>query len=127
MLQFTQKDKDPRDHILHRNRTPRKGLSNQQIYQRKQNSRILRRSSIQEDEIKQEHFDWIDNIQKKLKLSDEVFAKRVGVSVQTRKLWKRRVGVFPSNISFRRLKKLERETKIEILDIKFIVRTRIAA
>lgn len=120
---------NPRNHLFHRKgeHKPRAGLSDHQIYLRKQNARAKRASLITKDEEKAKFFDWIDSIQLALKLSNAAFAARItsnggSVSCQTVKLWKRRVGHYPNQANFKALKRLERLAKIEVVDIKFIIR-----
>lgn len=125
-ISFSKVD-NPRSHLFIKTRKPRVGLSDHQIYLRKKNSRIQRANQIAKEEDKQKFFDWIDEIQDKLKLSSAAFAERITdnggqASCQTVKLWKRRCGHYPNEKNFKALLKLERESHMEIVDMKFIVR-----
>lgn len=105
-------------------KVPIEGLSEYQIYLRKQEQKKKRAAEITTNSSLQEYIDWIWNIQKDLKLSTAQFAARIGVSVQTVNLWKRGSGHFPSEQSFKRLLQLEAESRIEIqvINIKYGVR-----
>lgn len=124
-IEFNSIQPNIRDHILTKNKTCRKGLNNRQIYKRKENSRLQRAAEIRKDEERKQFFQWIDDIQAALKLTNAAFAARIGISCQTVKLWKRRVGHYPSNRSLKMLRRLEKEARIQIVDIKFVVRTKI--
>lgn len=126
-IQFKELEVNPREHLKNRPHNNRVGLSDHAIYLRKQNSRKKRANEITKNEIKQKFFDWIEEIQDKLKLTNDEFAIRISAnggraSCQTVKLWKRRVGHYPNDANFKALKRLEKEAKIEVVDIKFLVR-----
>lgn len=116
--------KEVRDHILHKTRISRNGLSPTQIYLRNNSSRTNRRNQIKSDSSKTEFFLWIDEIQQKLGLTIDDFAQALFLSTQTIYLWKRRSGVYPSQKSFRRLKQLERQTRFVIRDLQTTIRIR---
>lgn len=125
--QFKELEVNPREHLTNRPHNNRAGLSDHAIYLRKENSRKKRAREITKNEVKQKFFDWIDEIQEKLKLSNAAFAARISAnggqaSCQTVKLWKRRVGHYPNDANFKALKRLEKEAMIEVVDIKFVVR-----
>lgn len=115
---------DIREHILHKVRISRNGLSANQIYLRQKLSRDARKAQISLDVQRQEFFLWIDTIQKKLGLSDYEFAQALYLSAQTLKLWKRRTGHYPSQQSFKRLLQLERQARLVIKDLQTTIRIR---
>lgn len=126
-LEFNPIPSTIRDHITTKHKTQRSGLNERQIFLRKKNSRLQRAAEIKRDKTREQFFQWIEDIQEALGLAKDnaAFAAKIGVSSQMVKLWKRRVGHYPSNRSLRMLKKLEKEARIQIVDIKFVVRTRI--
>lgn len=110
-----------RSHILTKDKKPRKGLSNGQIYDLKKSARIARQQAIILDEERKEFFEWIEAIQIKLKLSNTKYANLLGITCQTVKLWKRRSGHYPSPRSFRKLLELERMAELEVEDLKLVI------
>lgn len=106
-----------REHILRKPRGRKTGLSR---YERQQHSRKLRQKDMSEE--KENFFRWIDEIQKKLNLNNYEFALRCNVSWQTRMLWFRRSGHFPSQKSYVKLLELEKEARLTIKDFKIIIR-----
>lgn len=126
-LNFKEPAINPREHLVNRPHKNRVGLSPEQINQRKQQARLVRKRQIEQNEIKQRFFDWIDNLQAELKLTNEQFADRLcqkggQATSQTVKLWKRRWGHYPNDKNFRALKRLEREARIKVTDLIFVIR-----
>lgn len=111
-----------RRHQLHKRKINKslKGVSAQEIYERKQDSRARRAEEIDSNEELIRYIEWISELQRKSGLSNEAFARRIGVSSQTLKLWKRKSGHLPSERSFRSLCELERmlEIPVRIKDFK---------
>lgn len=101
-------------------RVVRKGLNSREIYLRKKLARLERADKIVSNEEIQQFFDWIWAIQKNLKLGNKGFADRIGVSLQTLKLWRNAHGHFPSDRSYRMLLKLDRESNITKEELKII-------
>lgn len=101
-------------------KVPRKGLSGREIYLRKKKSRLNRADKIISTEEIQQFFDWIWAIQRNLRLSNSAFAARIGVSLQTLKLWRNAHGHYPSDRSYRMLLKLDRESNITKEELKVI-------
>lgn len=107
-----------RRHILHKGHYgSRKGLSAQQIYNKKKSSRLNRADAIEMEAERKGFFDWIFDVQKKLNLSNPAFASRLGVSLQTLKLWRNAHGHYPSERSFKALLRLEKEAKIIVEEV----------
>lgn len=121
-LQITEDKFAPIRIHLHKKckKTPRKGLNNREIYLRKKLSRLKRASRIANSEKIQQFFDWIWEIQKRLKLTNLQFALRIGISLQTLKLWRNSHGHYPSDKSYRMLIKLDREADITKEELKVI-------
>lgn len=113
-----------RKHKYRKRKSSVKGLSSVEIYERKQKQRRERAEEIDKSANLTAYIDWISGIQRKLGLSNENFARKLGISCQTVKLWKRKSGHFPSERTFRKLLELEIETRIPvtILRIKYGVR-----
>lgn len=101
-------------------RVKRKGLNSREIYLRKKLARLERANRIVSNEEIQQFFDWIWAIQKNLKLGNKGFADRIGVSLQTLKLWRNSHGHYPSDKSYRILLKLDRESNITKEELKII-------
>lgn len=110
------------NHILIKKNSKEKWRGSAQRYQDKKNSRLNRRQQILNDIERQNFFNWIENLQKVLGLNDSNFAKAVNVQTQTIRLWKRRTGHYPSQKSFILLLRLERQTRLEEVDLFFVIR-----
>jgi DNA-binding transcriptional regulator YiaG len=103
-----------RKHILKRTHEDISGLSEFEIYQRKQASRLRREEQAKEDTRIDEYINWIKEIQKELGISKKEFGKRLGVTVQTINLWYNKKGHFPSQRTFNKLLSLEKEAAIKV-------------
>lgn len=101
-----------RKHKFRQSRSSIKGLSNTQIYERKQAQRRKRAEEAARSEKINAYIEWIVGIQRKLHLSNESFARKLGVTAQTVRLWKRKAGHYPSERAFKKLLQLEREANI---------------
>lgn len=108
-----------REHIF---RKPRGRFQSMSRYERQQHSRKLRQKEMTEE--RENFFNWIDQIQTKLNLNNYEFARECGVTWQTRMLWYRRVGHYPSQRSFVKLLELEKLARLTIKDFKVIVRVK---
>lgn len=95
-----------------------KHLSDREIYERKQRLREERAREIERNEQLSAYILWICGIQSRLGLSNNLFAKRIGVSAQTVKLWKRKSGHFPSKWAYLRLLELDIESRIPVITLK---------
>lgn len=113
-----------RRHKYRRPKSSIKGLSEREIYERKQAQRRKRAEEISNNSNLESYIQWIITIQEKLGLSNKNFARRIGISEQTLKLWKRKSGHFPSERSFKQLLKLEMECRIpaKIIKLRYGVR-----
>lgn len=107
-------------HLHRKVKTHRKGLDKRGIYLRKKLSRLKRANKIDSSEEVQQFFAWIWEIQRRLKLNNLGFALRIGVSLQTLKLWRNSHGHFPSDRSYRMLLLLDREANITKEELKVI-------
>lgn len=105
-----------RQHQLHKRKINKSlvGVSAHEIYERKQSSRAHRAEELKTNEELSNYIEWIIELQRISGLSNEAFARRIGVSSQTIKLWKRKSGHLPSERSFRNLCELERMLNIPI-------------
>lgn len=113
-----------RQHQLHKKKTNKSlvGVSAQEIYERKQSSRAHRAEELKTNEELSNYIDWIIELQRRSGLSNEAFARRLCVSSQTVKLWKRKSGHLPSERSFRALCELERMLNIPVRIKDFRIR-----
>lgn len=107
-----------RRHKFRKPKSSTSGLSDEQIYERKQQQRRERAEEISNNSNLLSYIQWITSIQEKLGLSNTAFAARLGITAQTVKLWKRKSGHFPSERVYKRLLILERECRIPIKLIK---------
>lgn len=106
-----------RKHLYFRSpKTPRKHLSENEIYARKRAARIARKELASSPEGK-EFFDWILSIQKKLGLTRTQFADLLGVVPITICLWITETGHFPSNKTYEKLLELEKLTRFKVKKI----------
>jgi|SRR5215831_13113556 len=112
-----------RKHLLRKHKQPRKHLSSREIYNKKQEARKSREEQIQSNKDLQEFFSWILRLKLKLRMTNALFASRIGVTDQTVKLWLRKTGHFPSQRSFTALLELEKEANLSITEL-LIVRIR---
>lgn len=105
-------------------RNSQKGLSSEEIYERKKKQRLERARRIQQDSRLSDYIDWISNIQRELGLTNAEFASCLGISTQSVKLWKRRTGHFPSRRTLLKLLELELEARIpvKVIRIRYGVR-----
>lgn len=98
-------------HVYRKRRTGRYGFyrleSPQQKYERRKNSRLLRRKLLEQDVEAKNFFDWIWSLQKRFSYTNVEFANVLGVSLQTLKLWRNYHGHFPSQKSLQRLLELD--------------------
>lgn len=105
--------------LRHRIRkVPVKHLSPDKYYERRRQLRENRAEEIRRNEKLLAYINWICELQAKLGLSNTLFAKRLGVTAQTVKLWKRKSGHFPSKQAYLRLLELELEAKIPVIVLK---------
>lgn len=117
-----------RQHQLHKRKINKslKGVSAQEIYERKQSSRAHRAEELSTNEELIRYITWISELQRRSGLSNEAFARRINVSSQTIKLWKRKSGHLPSERSFQNLCELERMLSIPVrikdFKVKILVR-----
>lgn len=102
-----------RQHLYTRKKTPRKGLNSQEIYRRKDNARIERRKLAQSGEGIA-FYKWIDMIQEKLGLTNEEFAKELGIKPNSLYRIREKYGNFPSHSTFNRLLELENLSRIKV-------------
>jgi DNA-binding transcriptional regulator YiaG len=100
-----------RIHLHRKKKTPRAHLSQADIYARKMKSKHERKAenSINKDVL--ELIRWVREIQERLQINNYKYAKLIGVTVQTIKLWKYPSGHLPSHKSFQKLLELERIAK----------------
>lgn len=94
-------------HIYRKRHISRKGVDSHQLYLRKKNSRLRRRDLLAKDEEAQKFFEWIWSIQRKLQWNNVKFAREVGVTLQTLKLWRNSHGHYPSQKSLKKLLELD--------------------
>lgn len=91
-------------------------------YIRKKQGRIARQKLMASEPLFIEVFAWIFDLQKRLKLNDQKFAKILGLTFQVIKLWRNYNrgcgGHFPSKRSFKKLIQLEKMASAEIIEIK---------
>jgi DNA-binding transcriptional regulator YiaG len=113
-----------RKHRFRHKKESIKGISAGQLYERKQRQRRERAKEIDSNDKILEYIKWISEIQSKLRLSNEAFAARLGISAQSVRLWKRKSGHFPSERVYKRLLLLEKECEIPfyITHIRFGVK-----
>lgn len=108
-----------KNHLVHtRSVGKHSNNSPEQTYFRKMAARNQRREQFASDPEIDAYITWIFDIQKRLQLSIESFARRLGVSAQTVKLWKNKSGVLPSKKVYQKLLILERESLIPVTDLK---------
>lgn len=96
-------------------------------YQQKRNSRISRENLIKNDLEIIAFFDWIFDIQTKLKLTTKQFIAKINklggkVSIQTLSLWRRRRGHFPCDRNYRALLILDKQANLVNIEIKDLVK-----
>lgn len=124
MPELSTKYPDIRGHIIRKALSKLKWKGSAQTYNDKKASRKRRQEEIKLDITRQEFFQWIDNIQAKLGLDNEDFAKLLCVTYQTVMLWKRRSGHYPSKRSLLFLLRLERQAEFNIKIIQNVMRVR---
>lgn len=95
-----------------------KHLNSEQYYERRKQLREERAREIERNEQLSNYIIWICTIQERLGLSNVLFAKRIGVTAQTVKLWKRKTGHFPSRLAYLRLLELDLESRIPVVTLK---------
>lgn len=96
-------------------------------YQQKKKSRIKRENLIKNDPRVKEFFNWIFEIQEKLKLTSAQFIARINkyggkVSVQTLSLWRRNRGHYPCDRNYKALLRLEKEANLDHIEIKNVIK-----
>lgn len=96
-------------------------------YQQKRNSRIKREEFIKTNKEAKALFNWIFEIQAKLKLDSNQFIVRINkyggkISTQTLSLWRRNRGHYPCDKNYRALLRLSKEANLVRIEIKNLVK-----